>query len=486
MAIRAGGFDQKGRTDFFKGAAMRYTKILAYARDDVDKRHFVATGALLMATERGKCVDAVGQDVLKVVFRLMEKNGHLMREGASVVLIRLASNDTNKVLIIELDGLNLLRNLLLSAAGTQKLRQNYVAAIRKLVMKDSVAQVVLQDKETLAAIVKLAQDDELETQAQALETLRLLSETEGFTEAAVHAEVLPTVLCLIEYRKEDFGMRCLATLDDMTSSKSSLDRSTQPRPDISGTVKTLLNSTDAQVIGAALLVLMKFALEERYRQEIVSAGCLAPLLKQLKSRSLQIVNSVIGVIAVLAKTSGCNDQPIIESRCLERLIELLDPKKSLISRGDESRFYIIMIFRLLLVREAELRPRMLQMGVLDTMIHLAQSTTTEMWILIAQFLARLTDKPANVTPFINNWATPAAGLRGYLVRSLESDEETHSKFAFQIIMRLAADPALRRLIAQAGRIRAAVQCMLGSLQAMATNNKLPQETRMAATEELEA
>ena len=48
--------------------------------------------------------------------------------------------DANKVLIIELDGLKLLRNLLLSAVGVQELRQNYVAAIRKLVMKGNIWQ----------------------------------------------------------------------------------------------------------------------------------------------------------------------------------------------------------------------------------------------------------------------------------------------------------------------------------------------------------
>ncbi|KAF9939182.1 Vacuolar protein 8 [Mortierella alpina] len=458
------------------------------------------------------CIDAVDRDTFRVIIHLIETDSATIQDKASTVLIRFVKD------VVELGGLKSLRHLLLSI---KSLHRNYLAAVSRMASKESVARVISQDKETVAAIARLVQEDDLEGQKLALGAISNLSEAEGFMQIAIQAGLIPTIVRLARSTHGDFGMRCLTALWKMTSDKTSrghLRHLTEACPGTIKTLRILLDSLDEETMGCAMMTLFILAGEEQHRQEIVAAGALRSLPKLLQSRSERVVVTTIGLINVLADTPGENDLPIIESGCLERLIELLVHKKSLIptGQGDRSRKTIVLTFTLLLEREgnrkaifdmdlvprlsslvlkespelqtgmikcfvklseqAELRPRMLQMGILSTLFQLAKSTTsvTDM-MFIAELLQQIAE---DAGALIKYWTTPEAGLRRYIVHLLESGDVFLSKMALDVLLALVDDPPMKSLIEQADTIKVPFLCMVELMEGLASDKTESTETRM--------
>ncbi|KAF9945452.1 Vacuolar protein 8 [Mortierella alpina] len=377
----------------------------------------------------------------------------------------------------------------------------------------------MQDEETVAAIARLVQANDLEVQQFALGAIFYLSKIEGFVQVAIQAGMMPTIVRLTRTAHGDFGMRCLTTLESMTKDKTCLGRLTLACPDIFKTMRTLIDSTHEETMAAATKTLMNLALgEEENRQKIVAAGTLTPLLKLLNSRSESVVLLGIGLIRNLPDTAGVNDQLIVESRCLERLIELLVFKKSPIPKGrkHDARLFVIETFVLLLRRErnrkaildmnlvqhvssvvlkespkmqahmtdclrllseqAELRPRMLKMGIIDTMLQLSKSTKElQIVLLTAKVLHQIAEDPA---VFVPKWTTPAEGLRGYLVQLVESDNIIISKTVLDFILLLVDDPTMRSLIEQAQMIKVPYLRMVERLEGTVSDEAVPLEMKI--------
>ncbi|KAF9291050.1 Vacuolar protein 8 [Mortierella alpina] len=361
------------------------------------------------------CIDAVDRDALSVIIHLIETDSATLQDKASTVLIR-------------------------------------------LVKDDSVARIVSQDKETVAAIARILQEDDREGQKLTLGAIANLSKMKGFMPIAIQAGLMPTIVRLTRSTHGDFGMRCLTTLQNMAGDKTCLPHLgnlIQSCPDIFKTLRTLLDSIDEDKVGCALMILYNLASAEQYSQEIVAAGTLTPLHKLIQSRSERVVVLALGLLQELADYPGVDDRPMIESGCLERLIDLLALRKSPISaeKKNPGRVVVLKTIFSLLMREGnrkaildmhlvqrlssiilkespelqsamtqcllklseqvELRPMMLQMGILDTMFQLAKSTT------FAGLLTSINDLVQQIVEdhevVIKHWTTPAAGLRGYLV-----------------------------------------------------------------------
>ncbi|KAF9291051.1 Vacuolar protein 8 [Mortierella alpina] len=463
-------------------------------------------------------IDAVDRDALSVIIHLIETKSATLQDKASTVLVRLVKDDTNRILVVELGGLKSLRHLLLSVKSLQR---NYIAAISRMAMKESVAQIIAQDKETVAAIARILQEDDLEGQKLTLGAIANLSEVEGFMPIAIQAGLMPTIVRLTRSTHGDFGMRCLTTLRRMTDDKTSLvhfGSLVQTCPDIFRTLRTLLDSIDEEKMGCAMMTLLNLARAEQLRQVIVAAGTLTPLLKLSQSRSERVMVLALGLFQQLADTPGVNDRPVIESGCLERLIDLLVLKKSPISaeRGNPGRVVVIRTIFSLLMREGnrkaildmhlvqrlssiilkespelqsgmiqcleklseqvELRPKMLQMGILDTIFQLAKSTTSlNIIVPITGILRQIAEDHEVVVKY---WTAPAAGLRGYLVYLLERDDIPLSHMALTLILSLVDDPAMKSLIEQEDMIKVPFLRMLDLMESAASDDFVPTNASM--------
>ncbi|KAF9947007.1 Vacuolar protein 8 [Mortierella alpina] len=494
--VQKGGLNQKGRQLFFSGNPLQCTKILAHSKDA--KMQCMAAAALIVATNNG--VDAVDREAFRIIMHLVQTDSATIQDKASTVLIRLVKDDTNKGLVIELGGLRVLRHLLLSI---ESLRRNYLAAISRMASKDSIARVIMQDEETVAAIARLVQGNDLEGQKQALGAIANLSKMEGFMQVAIQAGMMPTIVRLTRSAHGDFGMRCLSALESMTQDKTCLGQLRLACPDIFKTLRSLMDSIHEETMAAATITLYNFSTEEQYRHEIVAAGALTPILKLLNSRSERVLALGIGLIRNLVGTAGVNDLPIVQSRCLERLIEILFRKKSPIPKDRESepRIFVIGTFTELLTRksnckaildmnlvqrlsacaflmptQAELRPRMLKMGIIDTMFQLAKSTkASQITMMTAQVLHQIAEDPA---VFVTNWTTPAEGLQGYIVHLLESDDMYILNQVLDLILLLVRDPAMKSLVEQAEMVKMPYLRMVERIKGTPFDETLPTEIGM--------
>ncbi|KAF9572824.1 Vacuolar protein 8 [Mortierella alpina] len=411
----------------------------------------------------------------------------------------------------------------------KSLHQNYMAAVSRMASEVSVALVILQDNETVAAIARLVHGDDLESQKLALGAIAQLSEAEGFMHVAIQAGLMPIIVRLARSTHGDFGKRCLTALMSMTSDKKCLKNSkhlAQVCPDIFNTLSTLLRSIDEETLGCVTMTLVNLASEERYRREIVAAGALTPLLKLLQSRSMRVAGTAIALIWHLANTSGENDKPIIGSGCLERLMELLVDKKSpiLMGKHEPPCRAIPEIFLLLLEREgnrkaildmnlvqqfssvilkmspeaqmnmtqcfvklseqAGLQSRMLQMGIIDTMFQLVKSTTSTAIIMLVSNLLREFVLIPEV--FVQNWATTAGGFEGYLVHLLESGDPLQSHMALTAILALMDEPAMKSLFEQADEVKISFLRMVELMEGITSDKALPMDDCMISMVLIEA
>ena len=113
----------------------------------------------------------------------------------------------------------------------------------------------------------------------------------------------------------------------------------------------------------------------------------------------------------------------------------------------------------------DLKPRLLQLGALDVLIPLTDSSSVEVQGNSAAAIGNLSSKVQDYQPFISVWDAPSGGLHGYLSRFLESVDTTFQHIAIWTIVQFLEgdDSELIELITRSPEIIPAVRQLTQSL-----------------------
>ncbi|KAG0201148.1 Vacuolar protein 8 [Mortierella sp. GBA30] len=427
-------------------------------------------------------------------------------------LVMATKTEKNKTMILKSGGLESLLHL--ASAEPKLLHVHFATIMSWLAAKEEHKTVISKNKEILAALVRLGKfhEDDL-AQLHALETIFHLCAVKEAMQDVVRAGAMPVVVRLLKTFNLAIHLCCIGALKYMTEDSKNIEWLIQSVPGLVTTLKGLLDSPQEDVRFFTVMTLTNLAVESSYQREMVQAGCLVPILGALKSHSIENVLITIPLVIGLADFAP-NDQALLKSGCLEVLIELMS-KKELFLGLQEAVYSMTSVFSRLLNRETnrksifdmglvqriksmvlhessdtqeemacciyrlcasdDLRPRMLQMGIIDLMLQLSAkangSTKVACVTTIIYFSKNLTERKL----FIEHWNKPATGIHGLLCQSLNGGENVPLQCeAIALLTELLTYPVLKKLVVKSTKIRPALENMIQAQTTLAGTRPGPE------------
>lgn len=135
---------------------------------------------------------------------------------------------------------------------------------------------------------------------------------------------------------------------------------------------------------------------------------------------------------------------------------------------------------ILLYQIDDLKPKLLQLGALDVLIPLTDSSSVEVQGNSAAAIGNLSSKVQDYQPFISVWDAPSGGLHGYLSRFLESVDTTFQHIAIWTIVQFleGGDSELIDLIIRSPEIIPAVRQLTQGLDSTSPHHQADGDNMM--------
>ncbi|KAI8576321.1 hypothetical protein K450DRAFT_257688 [Umbelopsis ramanniana AG] len=449
--------ENRSETNFFDGDPLRALSTLAYS-DNVDLQR---SAALAFAEITEKDVRKVGRDTLEPIMFLLQSHDVEVQRAASAALGNLAVNAENKLLIVKLGGLDpLIRQM---GSPNVEVQCNAVGCITNLATHDeNKAKIAKSD--ALRLLVDLARSKDKRVQRNATGALLNMTHSQENRQQLVNANAIPVLTSLLNSDDQDVQYYCTTALSNIAVDAANRKKLAQSDSRLVQSLISLMDARSLKVQCQAALALRNLASDEKYQLEIVRLKGLPPLLRLLKTRSLALILSSVACIRNISIHTA-NESPIIDAGFVDPLIGLLSyddneevqchaistlrnlaasserNKRAIVDAGAVERIKELVntvpvsvqsemtAAIAVLALSDELKPRLLNMGILSVLVSLTNSSNLEVQGNSAAAIGNLSSKVKDYAPFIKVWESPNGGLHAYLVSFLDEGQDT----AFQHI-----------------------------------------------------
>ena len=138
----------------------------------------------------------------------------------------------------------------------------------------------------------------------------------------VSAGAIPVLVQLLSSSDVDVQYYCTTALSNIAVDNGNRKRLSQGEPRLVQSLVHLMDSSSPKVQCQSALALRNLASDERYQLEIVRSRGLPPLLRLLQSSYMPLILSAVACIRNIS-IHPMNESPIIEAGFLKPLVELL-------------------------------------------------------------------------------------------------------------------------------------------------------------------
>ncbi|KAG2206725.1 hypothetical protein INT47_003667 [Mucor saturninus] len=415
--------ENRNTTNFFQGQPLRALATLALS-DNVDLQR---SAALAFAEITEKDVRQVGPDTLKPILFLLQSHDVEVQRASSAALGNLAVNTENKLLIVQLGGLDqLVRQM---ASPNVEVQCNAVGCITNLATH--------------------AKSKDQRVQRNATGALLNMTHTQDNRQQLVNAGAIPILISLLSSADADVQYYCTTALSNIAVDGGNRRKLAQSDSRLVQYLIQLMDTKSLKVQCQAALALRNLASDELYQLEIVQCKGLSPLLRLLKSSFLPLILSSVACIRNIS-IHPSNESPIIDEGFVNPLIELLSyedneeiqchaistlrnlaasserNKRAIVKAGAVERIKHLIVQVPVTVKTEmtaaiavlalsdDLKPRLLTMGVLDVLIPMTTHDNAEVQGNAAAAIGNLSSKIKDYTSFLKYWHHPGGGILGFL------------------------------------------------------------------------
>lgn len=279
----------------------------------------------------------------------------------------------------------------------------------------------------LAPLTKLAKSKDMRVQRNATGALLNMTHSDENRQQLVKAGAIPVLVQLLNSPDVDVQYYCTTALSNIAVDANNRKTLGASEPRLVQSLVHLMASTSPKVQCQAALALRNLASDERYQLDIVRNNGLTPLLKLLNSGYAPLVLSSVACIRNIS-IHPSNESPIIDAEFLRPLVGLLgypdneeiqchaistlrnlaassDKNKELVLQAGAVAKCVELVLKVsqqvqsemtaaiaVLALSDDLKPRLLDLGVLDILIPLTESDNVEVQGNSAAALGNLSSK----------------------------------------------------------------------------------------------
>lgn len=262
----------------------------------------------------------VERDFLQPILHLVRSTDTEVQRASSAALGNLAVNDRNKMLIVDLNGLDLLVNLLQSS--NVEVQCNACGCVTNLATFDD-NKIKIANSGLLPRLIRLANSDDVRVQRNATGALLNLTHADRNRPLLVQNGALPVLSHLLtSHQDTEIQYYCAAALSNLAVDGEHRGMIMLNQPEIINGLIGLLHSPAIKVQSQATLALRNLASDESFQLEIVERGALPPLLRLLTSPNIQVV---LAAVAALRNISihPKNEVKLVQTGFLGPLLTLM-------------------------------------------------------------------------------------------------------------------------------------------------------------------
>jgi len=353
----------------------------------------------------------------------------------------------------------------------------------------------------LIPLNRLARSRDSRVQRNATGAILNMTHSEENRHQVVASGALPTLVELLSSPDPDVQYYCATAISNIAVDAVHRHRFSKTEPKLVPSLISLMENDSIKVQCQAALALRNLASDSHYQVDIVKQGGLPPLLNLLQSSFPPLI---LGAVACIRNISihEDNERPIIKAGFLHPLIELLsfdeneeiqchsistirnlaasseDNKRTIVEAGTVERIRDLILRSpptiqhemtatlAILALCDDLKTRLIQVGVLDVLIPLTRSPDIETQGNSGAAIGNLCSKAYDYTSFAKVWETPEEGLRGFLIRFLNSPDPSFQHLAVWTIIQILKgdDKRLRSYIATTNPIISSISAIVNTYQ----------------------
>lgn len=406
-----------------------------------------------------------------------------------ILPLPLSNAAENKLLIVKLGGLEpLIRQMLSPNVEVQcnavgcitnlathgeciNITFSVVSILLTLVVSSDDNKTKIAKSGALVPLTRLARSKDMRVQRNATGALLNMTHSDENRQQLVNAGAIPVLVGLLGSSDTDVQYYCTTALSNIAVDGMNRKKLAQTEPKLVQNLIGLMDSSSLKVQCQSALALRNLASDEKYQTEIVRSGGLPPLLRLLRSSFLPLILSAAACVRNVS-IHPLNESPIIDAGFLHPLIDLLSHedneeiqchaistlrnlaassernKTAIVEAGAVERIKELVLSVPLSVQSEmtaclavlalseDLKPQLLEMGICEVLIPLTLSPSVEVQGNSAAAIGNLSSKSDDYESFNNVWTEPDGGLHGYLVRFLESNDQTFQHIAVWTIVQL--------------------------------------------------
>lgn len=414
------GANNQSAVDFFSSGPLKALATLVYS-DNIDLQR---SAALAFAEITEKDVRAVGREVLDPILILLQSSDQEVQRAACAALGNLAVNDENKVLIVQMGGLGpLIRQM---GCDNIEVQCNAVGCITNLATQEENKAKIAKSG-ALVPLTKLANSSDLRVKRNATGALLNMTHSYENRKELVQAGSVPILVHLLSTDDADIQYYCTTAISNIAVDEENRNSLAMTQGELVNKLVSLMDSESTRVKCQATLALRNLASDSSYQLEIVRAGGLPLLVQLLQSHNEPLILAAVACIRNIS-IHPLNEQLIIEAGFLGPLVDLVDypnnteiqchavsSLRNLAASSEKNRMALLdsgavkklrdmalnskenvqseisACFAILALAD-ELKPKLLQMGILDVLLPLTHSTNLEVSGNSAAALANLCSK----------------------------------------------------------------------------------------------
>ncbi|KAH7104726.1 vacuolar protein 8 [Auriculariales sp. MPI-PUGE-AT-0066] len=462
--------ENRTTTNFFSGNPLSALTTLSYS-DNVDLQR---SAALAFAEITEKEIRPVGRDTIEPILFLLSSHDTEVQRAASAALGNLAVNAENKLLIVKLNGLEPLIRQMLSP--NVEVQCNAVGCVTNLATHDDNKTKIAKSG-ALVPLTRLARSKDMRVQRNATGALLNMTHSDENRQQLVLAGAIPVLVSLLNSPDTDVQYYCTTALSNIAVDANNRKKLLQSEPKLVQSLVALMDSPGLKVQCQAALALRNLASDEKYQLEIVQRDGLPALRRLIQSTYLPLILSSAACVRNVS-IHPQNETPIIEAGFLGPLVNLLafaeteeiqchaiSTLRNLAASSTKNKGEIVRSGAVAKIKEIvlscpisvqsemtaciavlalseELKPKLLELGILEVLVPLAGSESFDVQGNSAAAIGNLASKSEG-TPneidyqaFNDVWTKPQGGLHGYLVNFLRSNDATFQHIAVWTIAQL--------------------------------------------------
>ena len=196
-----GYLENKDNLDFYSGGPLKALTTLVYS----DNLNLQRSAALAFAEITEKYVCQVGREVLEPILMLLQSDDSQIQIAACAALGNLAVNDANKLLIVDMGGLNPLINQMMG--NNVEVQCNAVGCITNLATREDNKNKIATSG-ALIPLTKLAKSKHIRVQRNATGALLNMTHSGENRKELVNAGAVPILVSLLSSEDSDVQYYC--------------------------------------------------------------------------------------------------------------------------------------------------------------------------------------------------------------------------------------------------------------------------------------